>query len=86
MRNYYEYDFEGEHVTIDLSDMDPYAAITRAAIEITMADCSGVDVTKIVADGKEYRYVGWQPDMLREFVNINDPEDRVRVWLPQYDH
>ena len=86
MTSYYEYDLDGEHFIKDLSGKPFYEAITMVAIEITMSDCTDVDVTKIVIDGKEYRYVGWQPNMLREFYNAADPEDRVQIFLPQYDH
>lgn len=86
MTSFYEYDFEGEHCIKDLSGKSQLDVFSTVAIEITMSDCSGVNVTRIVFEGKDWRYFGWQPGMLREFYRADDPEDRVQIWLPEWDH
>lgn len=86
MPSFYEYDFENEHCTVDMSGKSLAEFFGRVAIEITMADLSGVKITRIMFEGKEWRYAGWQPDMLREFYRADDPDERVRIHLPQYDH
>ena len=86
MTSYYEYDFEGEHFVKDMSGKSLLEVFSTVAIEITMSDCSGVNVTRIVFEGNDWRYAGWQPDMLREIYRADDPDERINIWLPQYDH
>lgn len=60
-------------------------AFYAAAKEQVMSDCSGVHHIRVHHAGRTFRYAGWQPDMLVEFVN----EFGTTVWsqnLYEYDH
>lgn len=87
MKNYYEYEFEGQHCVTDLADCGLWPFFRTVGAEIAMSDCTGVHVTKIVYGGRQFRYVGWQPGMKFEFVGVGDnAAETYVVWLPQYDH
>ena len=46
---------------------------------------TGMEITKIVCEGRNCYYTGWQPDMVIEFVN----DDEEIIWsgqFPQWDH
>lgn len=45
---------------------------------------TGMRITRIVCEGRNCHYTGWQPDMVIEFAN-----DKEIVWggqFPQWDH
>ena len=89
MTNYYEYDFENEHYVKDLSELpknDLWCFWNTVAMEICMSDCSDVEVTRIVWQGREFRYVGWRPGMEYTFECIDNPEETYTLWLPHMDH
>lgn len=58
----------------------------QVAMEECMSDCSGVNITKIVYEGHEWRWVGWLPDMEYTFVRVDDPKLEWSVWLPHMEH
>lgn len=43
-------------------------------------------IEHIVCDGRELRYVGWQPNMLFEFVDIETGEVVYSNEFPNWDH
>lgn len=86
METWYAYEMEGERVVVDCNEYDLWPFFRRVAEELAMEDCSGAQVTDIVCEGWRFRYVGWQPGMKFEFVNVDDPEDVYIIWCPELDH
>lgn len=85
--NYYEYilgpawdDSEGEIITKTFPLLSCHSMMTEVAKTICFADCSDTRVTKIVFQGREVEYVGWQPAMVYEFM---DKETKEVVWSGQ---
>ena len=92
MKNYFiiEYD-DGCLVLNDRTDPEPYydewSFFREVAIHFAMSDCTDEAVSRIVYNWNEYKYTGWHPGMLFNFVNVADPyNDEYNVWLPEYDH
>ena len=87
MKSYYEWECEGERGVKDLSDYDLWPFFRIVGRVLAFDDCSPINITKIVYDGREFRYVGWQPDMKFEFVGVGDGSaESYVVWLPECDH
>lgn len=90
MNTYYVYEFEGEYTTVDKTvdktGTTVWPFFREVAAIIAMSDISEQHITKIVFEGKEYRYAGWAPGMEFTFYNINDPEDSYTTWMPHLDH
>lgn len=60
-------------------------AFYAAAKLVVFSDCTDVSNVRVHHAGRTYRYAGWQPRMLVEFVS----EFGVTVWgqyFPQWDH
>lgn len=87
MKSWFEYDMDGEHEVVDLSEYGLWPFFRTVAAEIAMSDCSGVHVTKIVYNGVQYRYAGWKPGMEYEFLNVDDPDgESYTTWMEHLDH
>ena len=79
MKNYINYTLDGEKFTIEKENANQI--FFEAAKLICFADCNGAHIDKIVCDGKEYEYVGWQPAMVFEFC---DALTKEVVWSHQF--
>lgn len=83
--NYYQYEFEDELETCELdNEISAQDFFGRVATELAMADITDTSMEKIVFRGREWHYIGWQPDMLFEFHAVGFKP--VRIWLPEWDH
>lgn len=87
MNNYYilKYD-DGEQVTKRTECEDKWSFFQKIAVTLAMSDCTGEEVVKIVWDGEEYHYSGWEPNMEYRFVKEGDPSETYTVWIPEYNH
>lgn len=88
---YYEIQCDDDSLYIyDLSKVNDVFQFFRAVgAAIAMDDCTGVTVTRIVWDYREYVYAGWRPGMEYTFIAKGcdeDEEHSYTVWLPEYDH
>lgn len=76
----------GEIVMKYFEKGDIGALCYKASQFYAWSDCDDTyEIVEIMCDGKELYYVGWQPNMLFEFVN----EDGCLVYsaeFPEYDH
>lgn len=58
-----------------------------AAAELqAFSDCSDAHNIKVHHNGSTYRYAGWQPGMLIEFVNEKLGTSRWYGRFPEWDH
>ena len=89
---YYEIQCDdGSLYVYDLSKVDDVFQFFRAVgAAIAMDDCTGVTVTRIVWDYREYVYAGWRPGMEYTFIakgcKEEDEKHAYTVWLHEYDH
>ena len=58
---------------------------TDVAEKIAFDDCGDYAITKIVWQGQEIHYVGWQPGMKYEFMN-DAGEIAWCGYFPEWDH
>lgn len=85
MKDYIQYK---DDIGFSIKDMRecPMNQIFRTAAKmIAFDDCTGIEVTDIVINGKKYFYTGWKPGMTYTFVD----ENGVEVWtssFPEWDH
>ena len=77
---------DGKQIRLDepvsTTEDDFFHEVSKA---LCFADCSGIEIEKIVFRGKEYFYKGWQPNMLYEFTDENDRT----FWsdcFPEWEH
>ena len=61
------------------------AIFYEAAKCVVFADCSDEELVYAVADGKRFRYVGWQPDMRVTFVD-DDGNVVYDDEFPEWEH
>jgi hypothetical protein len=76
----------GEVVMKYFEKGDIGALCYKASQFYAWADCDDTyRIDKIMCDGRELEYVGWQPGMLFEFVN-EDGDIVYSAEFPQWDH
>ena len=87
-RSFIEFVEDGE-TTVRIYEDTPEAAdllLYDAARMICFADCSDLKVSRIVVQGFEVKYAGWQPDMLFEFYDCASKETVWSGTFPNWDH
>jgi hypothetical protein len=92
-RNYFQYvlgaqwgENEGEEITREFGDDQGNAMMRLVAQMICFSDCSDERVTKIVYEGREIEYYGWQPGMLLEFCDMVSGKIVWSCCRPDWDH
>lgn len=83
--NYMEWhDEDGNHF---VTFADTPEEICRAAVKLyAFDDCYPIEVTTIVADRHDLRYVGWMPGMRYVFKDICTGEVVFDECFEEYDH
>jgi hypothetical protein len=90
-RSFIEFTEDGETSVRRIYEDTPEAAdllLYDAAYMICFADCNDlmIKISRIVVQGFEVKYAGWQPDMLFEFY---DCASGVTIWsrtFPNWEH
>ena len=74
-----KYEQEGESGIDFYSDSpeDADKVLYDVSYMICFADCCDISVNRIVIQGYEVEYAGWQPDMLFEYI---DKETGESIW------
>ena len=78
-------DSEGIIKIITYEEANENAFFCTVSKHIAFSDCSGEDIMSIYFEGKEIKYVGWQPNMIFEYKDL----DGNTVWegqFEQWDH
>lgn len=86
VKTWYMFEMDGSRIAVNRNGDDLWPFFRRVAEVIAMSDCTGSHVIDIVYNGKRFRYVGWQPGMKFEFVNVDDPEEVYITWMEHLDH
>ena len=84
MSNYFDILFEGKITRVCRDRVKIRNFFYEIAFLRAMSDCTDEHVVKIVYNNKEWRYTGWQPDMVYEFVA--DDGESVTICCPEYEH
>lgn len=71
-------------VTFD-NYISAYAFFRNVSHELSFGDCTGYEVDKIVWNGCEFEYEGWQSGMVFSFRAI-DGEKTLSYCFPEFDH
>ena len=85
MNSYIEYICCGDVCVDDMSGCDIDEVLISASKMYAFEDCTDIIVLKVVHEGKQYLYEGWQPGMTYTF---RDEAGNV-VWsnsFPEWDH
>lgn len=87
-QNYYDHEMPcdfGEPDYIRRACSDGEIMMRRVSQIIAFSDCTDERITKIVYNGVEIEYTGWQPGNVMEYADKNDNV----VWsgcFPQWEH
>lgn len=85
MNSYIRYKHDGKTYNKDMNGSTLDHVLYTAANMIAFDDCTDVEVTEIVHEGKSYEYNGWEPGMTFTFHD----ETGEDVWsrsFPSWDH
>lgn len=85
-KNYIEY-LEGDclNVRVFSASASEDTVFTAAARMLCFADCTDIDVERIIVNGKLYSYAGWQPRMYFAFLDEKG-EVYWDAFFPEWDH
>lgn len=84
MKNYIHYSIDNERFIQEKEDATQL--LMAAAKLICFSDCNGATVEKIVVNGREVAYAGWQPAMLYEFYDVKTGEVIFSHQFLSWDH
>lgn len=85
--NYIQYTQDGEDEVIEFLNGESADAVFGKAAEIVaFDDLSNIEVGKIVVNGRECRYAGWQPGMHIAFEDCETGETVWEDYFPEWDH
>ena len=92
-RNYFQYvvgaqsdENKGEVITSEFGDDQGNEMMQLVAQMICFYDCTDERVIKIVLNGVEVKYRGWQPDMVFEFYEVKSGKIVWGCCRPDWDH
>ena len=75
-------DMDGATHCISYEDININAFFTAISKRYAFDDCSNETIIAIFWQGKEVRYVGWQPCMKFEYKDLNGKT----VWVGEFEH
>lgn len=73
---------EGDTYVKTYELVDIYKFFHDVSNVIAFGDCTNYTITNIYFDGKEIKYVGWQPGMRFEYKDL----DGNTVWVGSFEH